>query len=301
MTPPANELELAPVYPGDAADGTDVVGDSAPARVEAENHGWRVLAILSALMGFASISTDVYLPAMPAMERSLGASNGTMEWTVSGYLIGFSLGQLFWGPISDRVGRKRPLAVGLVLFVLGSLGCALSGSVWAMIGWRVVQAVGGSAGVVLARAMVRDLFKGDRAAQMLSTLMTVMAIAPLLGPILGGQILRLSGWHAIFVFLAAFGLATLGALFTLPETVPVENRSREPLRRAVAQYGELLRDRRLLGYAGAGGCFYAAMFAYIAGTPFAYITFYHVSPQAYGLLFGIGVVGIMGSNFINSR
>ncbi|RYG63120.1 MFS transporter, partial [bacterium] len=140
-----------------------------------------------------------------------------------------------------------------------------------------------------------------RAAQMLSTLMTVMAIAPLLGPILGGQILRLSGWHAIFVFLAAFGLATLGALFTLPETVPVENRSREPLRRAVAQYGELLRDRRLLGYAGAGGCFYAAMFAYIAGTPFAYITFYHVSPQAYGLLFGIGVVGIMGSNFINSR
>ena len=291
----------APVFPGDAADGAAVVGASASARIEGLRHGWRVLGILSALMGFASISTDLYLPAMPAMGRSLGADAGTVAWTVSGYLIGFSLGQLLWGPIGDRHGRRLPVAIGLVLFVIGSAGCALAGNVWAMIGWRVVQAVGACAGVVLARAMVRDLFEGDRAAQMLSTLMIVMAIAPLLGPIVGGQILALAGWRAIFWTLVGVGLATLAALFTLPETLPAERRSREPLARALARYGELLLHRPLLGYAGAGGFFYGGMFAYIAGTPFAYITYHHVPPQLYGLLFGVAVVGIMASNLANSR
>jgi MFS transporter, DHA1 family, multidrug resistance protein len=296
-----NNITTAPVFPGDAADCATVVGDSAPARAEAVRHGWRVLGILSALMGFASISTDLYLPAMPAMGRSLGANTGIMEWTVSGYLIGFSLGQLLWGPIGDRVGRRLQVAMGLILFVIGSGGCALAVNAWAMIGWRVVQAVGACAGVVLARAMVRDLYEGDRAAQMLSTLMTVMAIAPLLGPILGGQILALAGWRAIFWTLVGVGIATLAALFTLPETLPPERRNAEPLMRALVRYGDLLRERRLLGYAGAGGFFYGGMFAYIAGTPFAYITYHHVPPQLYGLLFGVGVVGIMVSNFVNSR
>ena len=160
---------------------------------------WWVLGILSLLMGFGAISTDLYLPAMPAMGRSLDASAGTVEWTVSGYLIGFSLGQLLWGPVSDRHGRRLPVAIGLVLFVIGSAGCALSGSVSTIIAWRIVQAVGASAGVALPRAMVRDLYEGHRAAQMLSTLITVMAIAPLLGPIVGGQILAFAGWRAIFL------------------------------------------------------------------------------------------------------
>ena len=158
--PPSTSVSpTAPVFPGDAADWAAVVGASASARIEGLRHGWRVLGILSALMGFASISTDLYLPAMPAMGRSLGADAGTVAWTVSGYLIGFSLGQLLWGPIGDRHGRRLPVAIGLVLFVIGSAGCALAGTVWAMIGWRVVQAVGACAGVVLARAMVRDLFE----------------------------------------------------------------------------------------------------------------------------------------------
>lgn len=143
--------------------------------VTAVRHDWRVLAILSTLMGFASISTTLYLSAMPAMGRSLGAGAGAVEWTISGYLIGFSVGQLRWGPVGDRHGRRLQVAIGLVLFVIGSAGCALAGSAWTMIGWRVVQAAGACA------------------AQMLSTLMTVMAIAPLLGPILGSQILALAG------------------------------------------------------------------------------------------------------------
>jgi DHA1 family bicyclomycin/chloramphenicol resistance-like MFS transporter len=129
-------------------------------RTEPARYGWHVLAILSVLMGFASISTDLYLPAMPAMSQALGADAGTVEWTISGYLVGFSLGQLLWGPVGDRYGRRLPVAIGLLLFVIGSAGCALAGSAWAMIGWRVVQAVGACAGVVLARAMVRDLYEG---------------------------------------------------------------------------------------------------------------------------------------------
>lgn len=273
----------------------------APGLVQPVRHPWWVLGILSLLMGFASIATDLYLPAMPAMGGALGADAGTMAWTVSAYLIGFSLGQLLWGPISDRHGRRLPIAIGLCLFIVGSAGCALTGSASSIIAWRLVQAVGASAGVVLSRAMVRDLFAGHEAVRMLSTLITVMAIAPLLGPLLGGQILVLAGWRAIFWALVGIGLFTLAALAVLPETLPRERRSREPLRRALLRYGELLSHRRLLGYAGASGFFYGGMFAYIAGTPFAYISYHHLPERLYGLLFAGGIIGIMGANMLNAR
>lgn len=291
----------APVFPGDAADGAAVSGAAPAVQRDAARHGWRVLGILSALMGFASISTDVYLPAMPAIGLGLKAAHGMMEWTVSGYLIGFSFGQLLWGVLSDRYGRRRPIAAGLLLFILGSAGCALSSGAEAMIGWRIVQALGASASVVLSRAMVRDLYAGAKAAQMMSKLIIVMAIAPLLGPVAGGEILALSGWRAIFWALAAFGVLTLAALFTLPETLPPAQRNPQPLRQAFAHYLQFLKDRNLVAYAAAGGFFYGSVFAYIAGTPIVYIEYYHVSPRAYGLLFGAGVVGIMVLNLLNAR
>ncbi|WP_268810814.1 multidrug effflux MFS transporter [Caballeronia sordidicola] len=260
-----------------------------------------MLAILSVLMAFASISTDLYLPALPAMAIALRANAGTVELTISGYLVGFSLGQLLWGPLSDRYGRRLPIAIGLVLFIAGSAGCAISTNAPMLVGWRALQAVGACASVVLARAMVRDLYAGHRAAQMMSTLMTVMAIAPLVGPSAGGLILHVASWRAIFWTLVGVGLATLAALHVLPETLPPERRNRQPLHRAAAGYAELLGHRRVLGYAGAGGFFYGGIYAYIAGTPSAYITYYHVSPQFYGLLFGAGIVGIMLTNQINSR
>jgi len=145
--------------------------------------------------------------------------------------------------------------------------------------------------------MVRDLYAGNRAAQMLSTLITVMAIAPLVGPLVGGQIVVLAGWRAIFWTMVGIGIVAFAALFTIPETLPATRRNQESLGRALARYGELLRDHRFLGYASAGGFFYAGMFAYIAGTPFACITYYHVPEQLYGLLFGLG---IMASNLLNS-
>ena len=278
-----------------ATHATKAVPAAAPAQ------SWRVLAVLSALLGFASISTDVYLPALPTMAGALHSNPGTVEFTISGYLIGFSLGQLLWGPIGDRYGRRGPVAAGLLLFIAGSAGCALSGSAPALIGWRVVQALGACASVVLARAMVRDLYTGDKAAQVMSTLMTVMAIAPLLGPLLGGQILAIAGWRAIFWTLVGVGLLTLAALFTLPDTLPPGRRSTELLSTAFARYGQLLRQRRLLGFAGIAGCFFGGTFAYIAGSPFAYIGYYHLAPQYYGLLFGAGIVGLMALNLVNIR
>ncbi|UCV08681.1 multidrug effflux MFS transporter [Dechloromonas denitrificans] len=261
----------------------------------------KTLAILSALLSFASISTDLYLPALPAIAAELQEDAGTIELTISGYLVGFSLGQLFWGPIGDRYGRRLPIMVGLLLFIIGSAGCATSTTVTAMIGWRIVQALGACASVVLARAMIRDLYVGHQAARMLSSLMTVMAIAPLIGPSLGGGILHVASWRFIFWSLVGVGIATLWALRALPETLPEERRSRQTIPSAMAHYGQLLRSRQILGYAGAGGFFYGGMFAYIAGTPSAYISYYRVSPQCYGLLFALGIVGIMLTNHLNSR
>jgi len=259
------------------------------------------MALLATLMGFGSISTDLYLPAMPAMARELGAANGALEFTISGYLIGFSLGQLLWGALSDKIGRRLPIAIGILLFIIGSAGCALSDSAAQVIGWRVVQAVGACAGVVLSRAMVRDLFARDRAAQMLSTLIVIMAVAPVIGPLLGGQVLRIASWHWIFWLLVGIGGVTLAALFTVPETLRPEERDPDAIRHALSRYSQLLTDRRILAYAGVGGFFYAGAFAYIAGSPFAYISYYHVPASLYGLLFGAAILGIMIANMVNSR
>lgn len=264
-------------------------------------HDLRILIILSALMSFASISTDMYLPALPTLVNDLHTDIARVELTVSTFLIGFSLGQLFWGPVSDRFGRRLPIAAGLLLFVLGSAGCAMSTTITQMQVWRIVQALGACSGPVLARAMVRDLYARERSAHMLSILILMMAVAPLLGPLLGGQILSFWSWRAIFWVLALVGIATLFALWLLPETLSVPMRSKAPLRNTLASYISLVRDPRLLIYAVSGGFYYGGCYAFIAGTPFAYVDYYHVSPKLFGLLFGVNIVGLMVVNFINTR
>ncbi|WP_238536641.1 multidrug effflux MFS transporter [Pseudomonas sp. M47T1] len=264
-------------------------------------HGIRTLLILSALLAFASVSTDLYLPAMPIMATFLHADAGTMALTVSGYLAGFSGGQLFWGPFSDRFGRRLPIALGCLLFIAGAAGCALATTGTAMICWRVVQALGACANVVLARAIVRDLYQGRHAAQKMSTLMTIMAVAPLAGPTLGGQILHLFSWQAIFWTLVIFGSGTLASLILLPETLPSKRRSPTSVSAIAQRYGLLLRTPKFLAYIATGGFFYAGTFAYIAGSPFAYIAYHHVDPQWYGALFGAGIVGLMVTNQLNAR
>ena len=264
-------------------------------------HGLGLTLLLSLLLGFASISTDLYLPALPAMGRSLGAAQGTLELTVSGYLLGFAIGQLFWGPLSDRFGRKRPLLVGVAIFVLGAAGCALATGAMQLIGWRIVQALGASAAVVLARAMVRDLFHRDEAARKLSTLMMIMGIAPMIGPSLGAQILALSSWHMIFWLLVGVGFATTLGIFRTPETLAPVGRTQQSLLQPFAVYLVHLRNRRLMAHAGILGFNAAGIFAYVAGSSFVFISYFGLGPTAYGLVFASGIVGIMLANAVNRR
>ncbi len=261
----------------------------------------RMMLILSALMSFASVSTDMYLPALPTISRVMHANPASLQLTFSAFLIGFSVGQLVWGPIGDRHGRRLPIAVGLVLFIIGSVGCAMSADVWQMMGWRVVQALGACVGPVLARAMVRDLYVRDDAARVLSTLILIMGVAPLLGPLLGSQILAWWSWQAIFWSLAIVGFVTLIAIRALPETLPIDRRTTTPMRHVIRDYVALVSDPRLIGYAFSGGFFYAGAYTFVVATPFAYIDYYHVSPRIYGLLFGVNIVGMMAANFLNAR
>jgi DHA1 family bicyclomycin/chloramphenicol resistance-like MFS transporter len=271
------------------------------AGADQEKPSARLLVILAALLSFSSLPTDSYLSALPEIARSLTSGSGNAELTISAFLTGFCLGQLAWGPIADRYGRRGPIAIGILMFIVGSIGCALAESIWSMIAWRLFQAVGASAGQVLARAIVRDLYAHTRSAQIFSTLMLLMGVAPLFAPFAGAQLMGWAGWRSIFWAMGAFGIVMLLAIALLPETLPADRRSSEPLKRALRSYGPLLKDARLVGYALSGGFFFAGSFAFVAGTPFVYIEYYEVPPQYFGYLFGINVIGLMAANFLNGR
>lgn len=271
-----------------------------PAIIEAGTlkPGKTFIPILAVLMAFTSLSTDIYLPAMPTMQHDL---QGNIELTITGFLVGFAIAQIFWGPISDRYGRKLPLVLGIILFVVGSIGCALSNSMPAMVAWRIVQALGACTGPMLARAMVRDVYEKKDAARMLSGLMILMAIAPIIGPLIGGQILKFSTWHSIFWLLAAIGMVMLAAVFLLPETLRQNNRSGRSLAEAFSKYKILLGNGKYMRYTLCLTFFYVAAYAYIAGSPAVYITYFKVQPQYYGYLFAVNVLGLVGFSFLNRR
>ena len=201
------------------------------------------LIILSAFMAFASLATDIYLPAMPVMQDDLG---GAAALTITSFLVGFAIAQLVWGPISDRVGRRIPLALGSLFFLVGSVGCALSTSMEMVIAFRVMQAVGACVGPMLSRAMVRDLYTSSQAAAMLSTLVLIMAAAPILGPFLGAFVMGLWDWRAIFWLMAAIGGVLFLSVHFLPETLPAENRASACLATAFRSYARLLRMKAFM-------------------------------------------------------
>lgn len=260
--------------------------------------GLSFVLILSALMAVTSLSTDIYLPAMPVMAKDL---QGDAELTITGFLIGFCIAQLIWGPISDRFGRRLPLFIGLGLFVIGSVGCALSTDIVEIIFWRVFQALGACTGPMLARAMIRDLFSRTRAAQMLSTLMIIMAIAPIAGPLIGGQMIRVTSWHAIFWLLAIIGAVMLISLSWLPETLSAEKHTHASVTGAFRNYYALLSNARYMRFTLCLTFYYVAAYAFITGSPFVYITYFGVDPQHYGWLFAVNVVGLMGVSMVNRR
>lgn len=258
--------------------------------------GWVFMAILGALMAFTSLSTDIYLPAMPQMNRDL---HGNVELTITGFLIGFAIAQLVWGPISDRIGRRKPLFMGMILFIIGSMGCALSQNIEQIVFWRVFQALGACTGPMLARAIIRDLYTRTKAAQMLSTLTIIMAIAPIIGPLLGGQLIQISSWHSIFWLLAVVGILMLLSLFFLPETHQPEKRSQTSILQAFVNYRILLSNRQFMRYTLCIAFFYVSAYAFITGSPFVYITYFGINPQHYGALFAINILGVVAMSFVN--
>jgi len=274
---------------------------SSPRNPERRGSAGLVL-LLGALTAFAPMSIDMYLPAFPAIARDLQAPLATVQLTVAAFLAGSAVGQLFYGPLADRWGRRPPLIAGILLYIVATAGCAASRSVEALLAWRVVMALGGGAGMVIARTVVRDLYDTTAAARMFSLLMLVMGLAPILAPLAGGQLLLLAGWRGIFVFLALFGLVTLAAtLLRLPETLPPGQRAGTGPAAALAAYGELLRHRPYLLYAVSLGCIAGVNFAYISGAPFLFIELHGISPQLFGVFFGANAAGLIGASQLNRR
>jgi DHA1 family bicyclomycin/chloramphenicol resistance-like MFS transporter len=257
--------------------------------------------ILGALSALGPLSIDMYLPSLPAIQRDLGTTASATQLTLSAFFAGLGIGQLAYGPLTDRFGRKRPLYAGLGLYVVASLLCALAPSVGVLIALRFVQAVGGAAGPVVTRAVVRDLYVGAPAARLLSMLMLVMGAAPILAPLFGGWVLLAASWRVIFAILAALGTACLVLMAAaLPETATART-PRLDLGAITRHLKELLRDRSFLMYTLTGAFSQAGMFAYISGSPFVLIELFHVSPQRYGWIFGSNAAALIAAAQVNHR
>jgi MFS transporter, DHA1 family, multidrug resistance protein len=266
-----------------------------------QNKNFRTTLILSALVAFAPMSIDMYLPTLPALERYFSTDTASVQHTLASFFAGLAIGQLLYGPIADKYGRKPPLYFGLTLYVIASAACAQAPGIGSLIVLRFLQAVSGCAGMVVARAMVRDLYDRQESARVFSILLMVMGIAPIVAPLAGGYLLTWFGWRSIFWVLSLFGVACLVAVkWKLPETIP-QDQPRIPLSKALGNYAMLLADRRYLGYALSGGFGQAGMFAYISGSPFVFIDLYGVPAHYYGWLFGLNATGIVAFTQANRR
>jgi DHA1 family bicyclomycin/chloramphenicol resistance-like MFS transporter len=251
-------------------------------------------ALLGLLAAFGPLSIDMYLPAFPEIGASLGGGVEGVQLTLAAYFIGMAAGQLLHGPLSDRLGRRRPLFAGLIVYTVASILCALATSMEALVALRLLQALAGCAGMVISRAVVRDVSERLDPVRLMGRLMLVMGVAPILAPLIGGYVASWFGWRAIFWLLAAIGLAALILCATmLHETLPEERRRRVSLLAVLRSYGSLLRDTRFMGAALASGFAISGMFAYIAGSPFVFITLNGVHPAHYGWLFGSAAAGFV--------
>ena len=259
-----------------------------------------LIVILGSLVAIGPLSIDMYLPGLPEITRSLDASAAAVQLSLTACVAGLAVGQLVAGPMSDRFGRRRPLVAGLVTYSGVSLLCALAPTVLALTGLRFLQGLAGGAGIVIGRAVVRDLYSGAQAAKLFSSLMLVTGLAPILAPVVGAQILKVTTWPGIFVVLAALSAAivTLAAI-ALPETLPKERR--DPGGHTLATMRHLLTQRSFLGYALTAGLAFGALFAYISGSPFVLQEIYGLSPQAFSLAFGANGLGLVIGSQINAR
>ena len=253
----------------------------------------RVFLILGALSSIGPLSIDMYLPALPKLTRDLSAGASLVQLTLTACLVGLAAGQVLAGPVSDMWGRRRPLLAGVVIYTVVSLLCVVAPSVETLIALRLIQGTAGAACIVISRAVVRDMHDGAAAARFFSLLMLVNGVAPVAAPVIGGQLLRFTTWRGVFVVLAILGLLMTLSLLGLRETLPPEARHAGGLRATLRTFADLLGDRAYLGYALASGFAFAAMFAYIAGSPFVLQNVYGLSPQSFSLVFAVNSIGII--------
>ncbi|MFD3686187.1 Bcr/CflA family efflux MFS transporter [Nocardiopsis sp. NPDC058631] len=258
------------------------------------------LALLLGLLAvLGPLNIDMYLPGFPEIAADLDAGASQVQLSLTACLIGLAVGQVVVGPVSDARGRRGPLAVSLLLFVLSSLLCAVSPDIATLVVGRFLQGLTASAGIVLSRAVVRDVFEGPALTRFFALLMVITAVAPMAAPVAGGAVLALpfATWETIFLFLALLGaVIVLVVMLRLPETLPVERRIPSSLGGSLRTMAVLLRDRSFMGYALIVGLLHGGSFAYVAGTPFVYQDLHGVSPQVFGVLFGVnGIAIILGS------
>jgi DHA1 family bicyclomycin/chloramphenicol resistance-like MFS transporter len=259
-----------------------------------------LMVLLGVLTAFAPLSIDMYLPALPALETYFKATEGAVQLTLAMFMVGFSLGQTLYGPLTDRFGRKPPLYIGMLVYTLSSGACALAASVNALTALRLLQSLGACAGSVISRAMVRDLFPPEETRRVYSALILVMGVSPLLAPLFGAYMLLWFGWKAIFLSVMIVGaMATIGMFFRLPETLA----SARPLSfgYVFATYGALVKDRFFLGATLATGFSSAGMFAYIAGSPFIFINLFGVRPDHFSWFFGLNAAAVVIGAQVNGR
>ncbi|MEO8688084.1 MAG: Bcr/CflA family multidrug efflux MFS transporter [Solirubrobacteraceae bacterium] len=262
----------------------------------------RLVIVLGAMNAIGPLSIDMYLPAFPDIADALRTSASSVQLTLTACVAGLALGQLLLGPLSDRFGRRIPVIAAMVTYAAASLLCALATSAGALIVLRFVQGLAGAGGIVISRAVVRDLHSGARAVRLFSSLMLVTGLAPILAPLAGGQLLALTSWKGIFLSLSILSalIAVIAAL-GLRETLPPERRIPSGLRRTVQTMGTLLRDRSFLGHALAGGLTFGALFAYISGSPFVLQRIYGLSPQLFSLAFAMNGLGLIAASQVNAR
>lgn len=261
-----------------------------------------LLVILGGLTAFAPMSIDMYLPALPAIERDFDAASGAAQLTLAAFFLGLALGQSFYGPLADRYGRKPPLYGSMLVFIVATVGCALAPTIDSLVALRFLQALGTCAGAVIARAIVRDLFDVREATRVYSMLMLVMGLAPTLAPFVGGYVATWAGWRAIFLVLAGIGVVfLLGVHFLVPETHRPENRRSLRVGRILSEYAQLAADRRFLGHTLTFSVSLGGMFAFIAGAPFVYIELHGIAPHAFGWYFGANALGLVVAAQLNHR
>lgn len=259
-----------------------------------------VILILGALSTISPFSIDMYLPGFPAIAKDLSAGIAAVQLSLTSYLVGISVGQLLYGPLLDRFGRKIPLYAGLVIYILASLGCALTESVETLIFMRFIQALGGCAGMVAAQALVRDLFPVNKTAQAFSLLTLVIAISPMVAPTLGGYLTTAFGWHSVFIILAVItALIIIAVHFLLPQgNLPDATISLRP-KPVLKGFFAVIKNQQFLIYTLAGGVATAAPFAYIAGSADVFINIYNVSEQQYGWIFAFLAFAMIGTTQLN--